>query len=545
MILISTQNHNRKKFFDSAIKKEITFAGVHILAGIGIATFIGRIGIRNFEKTYPGAPISDSGYVSGYFAALRSKGINPFSNSIIENISWPSGLKNHGTLNFSSPLSIAIQWILSSLFHPAYAQFILGFIGVFLTFVITAYALRNLGVERYVITIGATLGAVSPMMLQWWSANPPYAQNWIYVLVIWMSINFCKKPDNLHACSLGLAIMLGVLWTQYMAVFCLIIGVVAYLTVWIHIQGKRIARFTSVFAGSFFCIVFYFIMSLTDRKQVPVRDTNDALILYLKLNQTMDGSKATYFGVCLITLTFFVLLKSGPHVYFLKPIKVFCYSSAILLLLLFSFPKVGDIPLPGRFISLVIPQIRSGWYAAQPIQVILVFIAVFALCEFLRSVRRVPKLAGILLIGAVLIFDNYRIPATELDRWMSPAPQESIAVKALADLPPGAVAHFPWELSNEYPIGSLPTPCIYLMTHRHPIVNSCGINYSSNDRFPTIEQIQKTAGCAQIDVMRSLKIKYLLIEVAYVQPILMSCLKDKNSQRLIMDQNGAVELWHL
>jgi len=191
------------------------------------------------------------------------------------------------------------------------------------------------------------------------------------------------------------------------------------------------------------------------------------------------------------------------------------------------------------------PQIRSGWYVAQPIQVILVFICCLVLTEIMKVRRKIPHLVAVLLLAAVLIPDNYRLPATERDRWMSPTPKTSIAVQTLSRLPEGAVAHFPWELSNEFSSGPNPTPCIYLQTHLHPIVNSCGINYSSSDKFPTIEQIQQTPGCAQVDLMISLKIRYVLVEVAYVQPVLMSCLSQKNSRRIIMDTNGAVELWEL
>jgi hypothetical protein len=529
----------------SRFHREAMFASKYLVSAILVATFVGRKGAAHFGSTFPGSAVSDSGYVAGYFSAIHASGTNPFSSSSIDLIAWPAGLRNHGVLNATSPLSIAVQWFLSGIFNAATAQFVLGFIGVVFTFLVSAYALRNLEVHKFVVPLGACLVAISPMMLQWWSANPPYAQNWIFVLVIWAAVKYCKGPTLRRGFCLGGAILVGVTWSQYFAVFCLILGAVSYLIAWHETGGKRVLSFASVFSPSFICIVVYFLISRLDTRQIPVRASSDSSKLYLHLNEILDGNRATYFGVGLLAFSLIPFLNQQFFSQISKKMMLFCYLSALALLVFFSNPKVGPIPLPGRLVSFFIPQIRSGWYAAQPIQVILVFICACVLTQILSSGQKKLKSIGVILFAILLVFDNYRIPITEKDRWMSPAPQESISVKTLSQLPPGAVAHFPWELSNEYPYGPLPTPCLYLDTHRHPIVNSCGIHYSSNDTFPTIEKIQKTAGCGQVRLMRSLNIRYLLIEAAYAQPVLMSCLKSPNSWRIIMDNDGLFELWEL
>ena len=124
------------------LRKEISFGFRQLVFAIVVATFVGRDGVLDFGNSYPGAAISDSGYVAGYFSAIHTDGLNPFSNSIISSIAWPMGLKNHGILNITSSLSIAIQWLLTGLFNPPTAQLVFGYMGVLLSFIFGAYALR-------------------------------------------------------------------------------------------------------------------------------------------------------------------------------------------------------------------------------------------------------------------------------------------------------------------------------------------------------------------------------------------------------------------
>lgn len=471
--------------------------------------------------------------------------MNPFSSDVNPLVAWPEGVRNLGALNLASPLSTFVTWLGTAILGGVATQFLLGFVGVVLTGFFGGRCVYRFGGSAPIAIASAVPLCVSAPMIHWWSGVPTYTHAWLYIALFDFGIRHLIAPNIRDTQKFAAATLIATAWSPYVAVFSLIITATLLVLSNAHQRNLRSIKDSLLITGpALLLLAFYLMIRVKSPDQIPARTLEEASTYALSLDVLWEPMSAFYVGrvvlaVAALSCVYFVVLRH-------KQGGMLELAMFVLVLIVFTFGvlfiRSSTFPTLWNLVPQTVPQIRQGRYAGQVIQVALVLIGALGLSR-LSSRRSVLVVVGICLLFLAGREGNRRA-AEDLNRWMARATYHSVSLRVLRNLPDGVVAHFPWDLSAEIGINSDPTPCLAQRVHKKPIINLCDYTIPFT---PLLVTAHGLSPCEQLEHLKKSGVDYIIVSVAYAQPILRECLGKRNTPHFTgkLAEDQFAELWRL
>jgi hypothetical protein len=502
--------------------------------------------LLNPSGYFVGSSISDSAYIAGYYSSLRVAGLSPFSSVINEYIGSPDGVLNRGVLNAVSPASTLITQIFSHLTSSMAAQYWIGFAGLSLTCLSVIYCVSKLFNSRAIAIFCGVLISINPIMYNWWSAVPINTHAWIYVLTIYYGWILKEQVTFRNVGILSSLFFISLLWTPYYGFFTSLIVLTSVVRA-SFARRLTIRHFCLVFGPSIILIIFYKYLGHLYVDQIPKRETGDIASRYLSLTKLSLPTSSNYIPL-VIRLGLVAFIGSFLHALISKSkgnknntLELSAYFSSLMTIIFFvcSSWSFTNTPLISKAIPLLVPQLRNMDYVAQLLNVCFILSCGLVLHNVRQTVNRIKFSVILLAIFCWAMIDGHRLPETDSVRWMNKFEKSNSVIETLEREPRGLTVHFPWELSDEFPLFSSPIPCIMQGTHQQPLVNSCDYARPFGEHA---RKIYSSTGCDKLETLFALRVQYILVSASYAQPNFISCLNaDSRLKELASDDH--LQLW--
>lgn len=500
--------------------------------------------LNHLSERLSGSTVSDSGFLAGRFASLRSAELSPLSPSVLSNIGWPTGVVNRAHINWTAPLSVTSNFVLFEWAGPTASQIAFAMAGVILTATIVGLVATSVSESVVAGLLAAFLVTISSPMLHWAQEAPNYTYIGLLVLFWYCLLDAILSDAPRKAHLAGISGLTATLWLQYFGLFVWLILVFTTLA---HVSKSRykVGRTIRVVVPYLLvALVPYVFVYLNHPDSIPRRDSEESAVRHLSLERILSHASYFYLGWALLAtaLTLMVVTQYTRRKRPMRTQECSVISSICLMFVGFFIAlgpqRAGLIPLPSQIIPHLVPQFRHGIYSAHLLQALMsVLVALLCAAAVQRRLFRVVLVVVVALAAAA---DGFRQDMSGGDRLLQLVVTPP-AVQVLSQYPKGPIANFPWEMSSEFGSNADATPCLRQAVTGMPLVNTCDYDEPPT---PLIRQVQSVETCEKLRVLRDAGVKYMIVDFSSMQPQLMRCLSDA-PYALPISSSGDVTVWGL